>query len=190
MNERGCGTSTGNEISPPEQRYATMPVHDFMYPASTALLVVDMQNAFVEPEAPLASPFALAILPGIAALARQVRSAGGTVAWTRHSWSDDPARANPAWFNDLVGPETVKHLKALVPGGAPHAIHPGLEVDERDIVVDKFGRALSCRTTPGCTTSCRSAAWRLSSSAARSPALLPGDSKGRANARLPRLLSS
>lgn len=47
----------------------------FRNPDATGLLVIDMQNDFVSPSAPLATPNGLTIVPTIASLARQCRLA-------------------------------------------------------------------------------------------------------------------
>jgi nicotinamidase-related amidase len=52
-------------------------------PAATALLIVDMQNDFVLPGAPVATPGAPDLVPVIAALARAARAAGFPVVFTQ-----------------------------------------------------------------------------------------------------------
>lgn len=67
-------------------------------PAATALLAIDMQNLFTQPDAPIGSPLAGAIIPNVNRLARFCRSAGMPVIWTL--WS--PRRSNMGrmdqWF--------------------------------------------------------------------------------------------
>jgi biuret amidohydrolase len=52
-------------------------------PERTALLVVDMQNDFLLPDAPVHTPGGLELVPTIAALARSCRDAGLPVAFTQ-----------------------------------------------------------------------------------------------------------
>jgi biuret amidohydrolase len=52
-------------------------------PRATALLVVDMQNDFLLPDAPVRTPGGLELVPAIAALARSCRAAGLPVVFTQ-----------------------------------------------------------------------------------------------------------
>jgi nicotinamidase-related amidase len=52
-------------------------------PAATAMLIVDMQNDFVRPEAELSTPGAMDIIPTIASFADACRNAGFPVIYTR-----------------------------------------------------------------------------------------------------------
>jgi len=52
-------------------------------PARTALLVIDMQNDFLLPDAPVATPGGLDLVPRIAALASAARGAGFPVVYTQ-----------------------------------------------------------------------------------------------------------
>ena len=51
--------------------------------ARTALVVVDMQNVFLEEGAPIEVPYAREIVPGINTLAAATRESGGTVVWVQ-----------------------------------------------------------------------------------------------------------
>lgn len=55
----------------------------------TALLVIDMQNDFVKPGAPLATPRGMAIVPVIASLAREARRRGFPVVFTQEQHRAD-----------------------------------------------------------------------------------------------------
>lgn len=117
---------------------ASQGLHPIRDAATVAMIVVDLQNAFVEPAEALAGPFALGILPGVGRLAAAVRAAGGTLVWTRHTWSDEPAFATPLWFRHLVGAGTAAALRRLQPGSHPHAVHGSLAVEDGDILIDKY----------------------------------------------------
>jgi nicotinamidase-related amidase len=114
------------------------PIHPLDRPVAIAVIVVDLQTAFVDPAEPGASPGAIAMLPAVNALTDRVRGLGGTVAWTRHSWSDQPGIGNPPWFNAMIGPEAERQMRRLAPGSAPHALHPALRTMPADIIVDKY----------------------------------------------------
>jgi len=55
--------------------------HEKLEPSKTALVVVDMQNFFVQDGMPAAASVARAIVPNINRLARATRAAGGLVIW-------------------------------------------------------------------------------------------------------------
>jgi ureidoacrylate peracid hydrolase len=63
------------------ERRGRMHAFDPIEPARTALLVVDMQNYFVEPGQACEIPAARDIVPNINRLAREARAAGATVVW-------------------------------------------------------------------------------------------------------------
>ena len=65
-------------------------VYEDLDPARTALIVVDMQNAFMLPEVAHAlCPMAEQIVPNINRLARAVRATGGTVVWIKTTFTPD-----------------------------------------------------------------------------------------------------
>jgi ureidoacrylate peracid hydrolase len=80
-------------------------------PASTALLVVDMQHGFLAPGASLAVPKGRAIIPRIRALLAGCRRAGAAVLFTRFVYSP----AVPCLRGEPFG---VEHLP-VPPGGSP-----------------------------------------------------------------------
>src|SRR5207249_7872221 len=58
-------------------------------PARTALLVIDMQNDFLLPDAPIPAPGGLDLIPAIAELARASRAAGFPVVFTQEMHRSD-----------------------------------------------------------------------------------------------------
>ena len=70
-------------------------------PAKTALVVVDMQNAFMLPGVAHAlCPMAEKIVPNINRLAEAVRETGGTVIWIKTTFKDDALRELVDLFRD------------------------------------------------------------------------------------------
>jgi ureidoacrylate peracid hydrolase len=76
------------------ERMGKLHPFDTIEPRKTALLVIDMQNYFVKPDAPGEIPLARDIVPNINRLAADLRGRGGHVVWirngtrdTRESWS-------------------------------------------------------------------------------------------------------
>src|SRR6202008_5173068 len=65
-------------------RRGRLHVYERLAPRRTALLVIDMQNAFVAPGAPIEVPGARAIVPAINRLATELRRRAVPVIWVLH----------------------------------------------------------------------------------------------------------
>lgn len=104
-------------------------------PATTALLVVDMQVVFVEEGQPATGPHSAAIVPNITRLARTVRDAGGVVAFTRHTVVDDGPGAMPAWQRERPA---MARLEAFFRDGTrEHDVDGSMDRQPSDIVLNK-----------------------------------------------------
>jgi len=106
-------------------------VHDMKLKLeAAALLVVDMQNAFIHPDGPIYLPAGAAIVDTIAALAHGFRKAGRPVFYTRHA--EDPAGGNSGlmaqWW-DNSSPQEGTWEAAIFEGLAPQ---PG------DVIIPKI----------------------------------------------------
>lgn len=108
-------------------------------PRKTALVVIDMQHAFMNPEVGHAvCPAAVGIVPAINRLAGAVRESGGGVVWVRMThdercldeWSVAFAMAPPA--------QRAKRIAALTAGSLGHSLWPDLDVRAEDEIVDKY----------------------------------------------------
>ena len=138
--------------------------------STTALVVIDMQNFFVEPGAALEVAAARDIVPNINRLASAMRDAGGTVAWIRMTF--EPDELSTTWTAFLPvnggsdGAATFRAIERDAPG---HRLWEPLEVDERDLVVDKHRFSASSRVRPTCRSCSTNAASTRWSSSARSP---------------------
>jgi isopenicillin N synthase-like dioxygenase/nicotinamidase-related amidase len=106
-------------------------------PRTTALIVVDLQNAFMAEGQPMANPNARAIVPNVNRIAASLRAAGGRVVWTRHTIADDGPFAQPAWQVSAWGSDTAVR-RALTTGDIGHALHAELEIAADDLVIDKY----------------------------------------------------
>jgi ureidoacrylate peracid hydrolase len=113
-------------------------IFDDLDPVKTALLVVDMQNAFMAPETGHSvCPMARAIVPNINRIAQGLREAGGTVVWIQNTvlpgmeddWSVRDAMDGPL--------RTQKRAEAMAPGSDGHALWAGLDVRADDLKVRK-----------------------------------------------------
>lgn len=108
-------------------------------PSRTALIVIDMQNAFIREGQVFANPYAEAIIPAVNRLAGAVRQVGGLVVWTRQTVSEQPPMAVPPWQWDRSDPFVRQAMAALAAGGDGHALDDRLAIDEEeDLIVDKY----------------------------------------------------
>ena len=105
-------------------------------PAASALVVIDLQRAFMDPGAPSEAAPARAVVPNVNRLADAMRSAGGRVVWVRATFD----RAGwPNFFDHMVNPELSRRiLDALQEGDPLHALHGGLDVRDGDMIVNKY----------------------------------------------------
>ena len=107
-------------------------------PRRTALLVVDMQNAFLGKGGAGDIPAAHAIVPTINRLARAVRERGGHVVWVVSTYGPEAADYWPTLFDHVLGPEYGQRFRdGLTEGAQGHAIWEALEVGPGEPVVSK-----------------------------------------------------
>lgn len=113
-------------------------VFEDMQPTRTALVVVDMQNAFMLPGVAHAlCPMAEKIVPNINRLAAAVRAAGGVVVWIKTTFRED-ALQNWSTYFQMVSPEQGrKRMVALTAGSKGHELWPALAVEADDLMVEK-----------------------------------------------------
>lgn len=113
------------------KRRGRMRIHDSLDGARTALLVVDMQNAFMAPGLPSEVPVARDIVPNINRLADAVREAGGPVVWIVSAFTED---ALDSWSSFFGGVYSVEHSRKVIAnlteGSEGHKLWP--ELDERN----------------------------------------------------------
>ena len=113
-------------------------VYEDLDPAKTALVVVDMQNAFMLPGVAHAlCPMAEKIVPNVNRLAAAVRATGGTVVWIKTTFKDDALESWSIYF-DMVTPQLrAKRIAALTADSKGHELWPALEVRPEDLIVEK-----------------------------------------------------
>jgi ureidoacrylate peracid hydrolase len=115
----------------------TRNVFDALDPARTAHLIVDMQNGFMEPGAPVEVPMAREIVDEVNRLSAAVRAAGGRNYFLRYTTPLGDVPAWPAMWKRL-GPEGAKvHQDAFTPGAHHWQMWPEIEIAEGDTVIDK-----------------------------------------------------
>jgi len=83
------------------QRRGRAYVHSAIDAARTALVVIDMQNAFVEPGRPSCVPMAADIVGNINRLARGCRAAGATICWVSTTFCEDTLQNWSTFFGGV-----------------------------------------------------------------------------------------
>lgn len=113
-------------------------VFDDFDPARTALVVVDLQNAFMLPEvAHAAIATAPGIVPNVNRLAAALREAGGLVTWIVTTYDKEIDREWSAYYRLATPEHGAKRSAALTKGSKGHAVWSELEVKPEDEVVEK-----------------------------------------------------
>lgn len=113
-------------------------VFDNINSGKTALVVIDMQNAFMLPGvAHSLCPMAEKIVPNINRLAAAVRATGGVVVWIKTTFTADALRDWSTYF-DMVTPEQGKRrIAALTADSKGHELWSGLDMKASDLIVEK-----------------------------------------------------
>ena len=118
---------------------------DALVPGRTALVNIDMQRAFVDEGQIYGNPHARDVAPAVNALSRAMRAAGAPVIWTRTTHVADGPCAPPPWQYDPARPGVAEGVAALTAGAAGHGLSAAMQVEQGDIVLDKYRYgAFSC----------------------------------------------
>ena len=122
------------------RRDSIHPFGDFD-PTHTALLVVDMQNGFIDPEISVSVPGAHEIVPNINRIADGLRAAGGLVVWIQMVMGEAEEENWSNWFDSFAQPEIRKALiDALTEGTHGFELWPECDPQAGDswIVKNRF----------------------------------------------------
>lgn len=108
-------------------------------PARTALVVIDLQHAFMNDAVGHAvCPAARDIVPAVNRLAAAVREASGGVFWVRMT-HDERCLSDWSIAHEMSSPAMrEKRIAALSRGTLGHALWPELDVRAEDEIVDKY----------------------------------------------------
>jgi len=113
-------------------------VFDDLDPARTALIVVDLQNAFMMPGIAHAEiPMAREIVPNVNRLATALRAAGGTVVWIVTTYDQAIDTEWSIYYRMSTPASGAKRSEALTKGSVGHQIWSALEVKPEDPIVEK-----------------------------------------------------
>ena len=118
-------------------RRGRLHLFDSLDPKRTALVVIDMQNAFVAPGAPMEVPTARGIVAPINRLAAELRRRGVTVIWIAHENRKD-GRDWAGFFDAFIAPGRRADASAALSAGAElQKLFPALEVAREDLRMAK-----------------------------------------------------
>jgi ureidoacrylate peracid hydrolase len=110
-----------------------------LHPARTALVVIDLQHAFMNDAVGHAvCPAAREIVPAVNRLAAAVRATGGGVFWVQMTHD---ARCLDEWSvaHEMASPEMrEKRIAALSEGTLGHQLWPELDIRPEDEIVKKY----------------------------------------------------
>lgn len=103
----------------------------------TAHLIVDLQNGFMEPGAPVEVPVAREIVPQVNAISAALRERGGQNIFLRMTIDPESQSGWSNWFRYLLGPESAATADAFRRNTHYWELWPQLQVTSADIAVDK-----------------------------------------------------
>jgi ureidoacrylate peracid hydrolase len=105
--------------------------------SKTALVVIDMQNTFCEPNSPAEVPQSREIVDPINKFAKSFREKGGQVVWVLHANSQIGDKSDwELFFNNVVTAEVkTRTMASLSPD--KQKVWKDLTVDEKDITIIK-----------------------------------------------------
>ncbi|MEI9964659.1 MAG: isochorismatase family cysteine hydrolase [Caulobacteraceae bacterium] len=120
-------------------RRGRMELFDSLDPAHTALIVIDMQKAWLSPGAPFETPAARPLVAPINRLAGALRAHGGLVVWIQHTTAPPGQPGYWALYFDnfIKAEDRAAATLALVAGAPMHALADGLDVQDGDLVLPK-----------------------------------------------------
>lgn len=111
---------------------------DALDPMRTAHVVVDLQNGYMAPGAPLEVPVAREIVPNVNAISAAVRAAGGTNVFLRYTMRDEAEKSWSTWHRLRNSPEGLAGTREAFAEGAHHwQFWPSLEIAEDDLIIEK-----------------------------------------------------
>lgn len=107
-------------------------------PSKTALVVIDMQNVFMQEGAPAEVPVAREIVPNINKLAEATRDTGGRVVWVQMTHSEQVKEDWSVFYSAISRPERAsKMLEWLSRDSEGQSLWPDLDAQNGDLYVEK-----------------------------------------------------
>ncbi len=121
-----------------KKRRGAVHVYDSFDPAKTALIAVDMQNAWLMEGQPAYLECGPGIIPNVNRLADALRGVGSLVLWLRNMHSEAKIETWSNFF-DFFGPNRRERMvAALTEGNIGSALHADLDIRPEDEIVEKM----------------------------------------------------
>lgn len=118
-------------------RRGRLHLYDRLDARKTALIIIDMQNAFVAPGAPVEVPMARDVVPNINHLAAELRKLRVPVIWVFHQ-NDPDGKDWERFFGSFVSPQARKRAaQALTAGDPLQRVYGELNVAPGDLATTK-----------------------------------------------------
>jgi ureidoacrylate peracid hydrolase len=120
-------------------RRGRLEIFDSLQPRRTALVVIDMQNAWLLPGGPFETPPARALIPRINRIAEALRRRHGLVMWIQHTAGKVGEEGYwPLYFENFIHlDKRAAAIAALTPGSPMHQLHSELGVHGSDVILPK-----------------------------------------------------
>jgi ureidoacrylate peracid hydrolase len=133
------------------QRRGKVHIYDSVNPKTSAFVVIDMQNAFCKPGAPVEVPSSRGIVGNINRLAEGLRNAGGDVIWIT---TEITCKGNKTDWENLIqnivaADVREKTTASMAPGADGVKLWHELDLREEDIYLVK--NRYSCLAPSACT---------------------------------------
>jgi len=120
------------------ERGGALHVVEALDPRRTAHLVIDLQNGFMEPGAPVEVPMARAIVPAVNRISQALRAAGGTNVFLKFTTPVGDLDSWSTFYGRSSARTSALHQDAFAPGAHHWQLWPALDVDEAaDLQVEK-----------------------------------------------------
>jgi ureidoacrylate peracid hydrolase len=120
-----------------EERGGRFHIFDDIEPARTAHLIIDLQNGFMEPGAPVEVPFAREIVPTVNAISSAVRKTGGTNIFVQFTTPVDALESWSSFYARFPRAARQAHQAAFAPGAHYWQLWPELDVRDGDLRINK-----------------------------------------------------
>jgi len=119
------------------ERGGRLHLFDEFQPSRLAHLVIDLQNGFMEPGAPVEVPLAREIVPGVNAISNAVRALGGTNIFVRFTTPKDALESWSSFYSRFSPVARAAHQAAFAPGAHYWDLWPDLDVRDTDLKINK-----------------------------------------------------
>jgi len=119
------------------QRGGKLHTIDRLDPRRTAHLIIDMQNGFIEPGAPVEVPMARDIVPNVNHISRAVRDAGASNYFVHFTTPVGDLTSWSSFYSRFPQADATAHQEAFAPGAHHWQLWPELEVEAADHRIEK-----------------------------------------------------